>query len=60
MGVLSYTSYIACSDIKHRVDTGVKWRERLGERLGEGEVGEDADIFNIERVFGLDIDDRRR
>ena len=39
---------------------GVKWKERLGERLGKGEVREDAEIFNVERVFGLDIDDRRR
>jgi len=42
------------------VVAGVKWRERFGERLGEGEVGEDAEIFNVERVFGLDIDDWRR
>ena len=39
---------------------GVRWKERLCERLGEGEVGEDAEIFNVERVFGLDIDDWRR
>jgi len=38
------------------VVAGVKWRDRLGE----GEVGDDADIFNVERVFGLDIDGWRR